>query len=61
MSVDFNTKTIYIYTKKIITLFFDWHKIVVLSRNDGCYKKEGWDRNCVRVADDGTLMMGQRL
>jgi len=43
MLVDFNTKTmniyiyIYIYIYKIITLFFDWHEIVVLSRNGGCY------------------------
>jgi len=28
---------IYIYKKKLITLFFDWYEIVVLSRNGGCY------------------------
>jgi hypothetical protein len=37
--VDFNTKTmnICIQKKNLITLFFDWHEIVVLSRNGGCY------------------------
>jgi hypothetical protein len=31
---------IYIYIqKKLITLFFDWHEIVVLSWNGGCYKE----------------------
>ena len=40
ISVDFKYEDHeYIYTKKkLITLFFDWHEIVVLSRNGGCYK-----------------------
>ena len=63
MSVDFNTKTmniyIYIYKKKIITLFFDWHEIVVLSQNGGCYTRcEGGEqliRDCLFLMTEGVV------
>jgi len=62
MSVDFNTKTmnIYIYIqKKNITLFFDWHEIVVLSQNGGCYtRREGGEqliRDCLFLMTEGVV------